>query len=317
MNESRSPAFVYIRSPVEDVHVSELLSVTKNITMPVQWTSEMEESLIERVRSRPSLWNPRDPSYETETRKKDLYGEIARELQEAFPRVEGIDDADAVMMKFKILKTSFRRELAKIKNVKSGAGGDYVPKWRLFDVMLFLTDVVTPRKSTSNLETTVSQESQSSHQQESQTSNQQESQLSKSLLVQADPYQSDDEVFHQSLQTFNYDSSVDDIDLPNPSSSHSGPGTSRSSSPWDIETCGRTSTPKRKRSMTPDHAPSAIEVALSFLKTTAQAQRKEDIPHAAGVFVREVFSEFPRHKHPKLMLKLAVFLNKLKEEEGS
>ncbi|XP_066938270.1 uncharacterized protein [Macrobrachium rosenbergii] len=149
--------------------------------------------------------------------------------------------------------------------------------------------------------------------------NQQDSQLSQSLLVQVDSYQSDDEVIHQSLQTFNYDSSVDDIDLPTPSSSHSVPGTSRSSSSSsrNNETCGRTPTPKRKRNMTPEHAPSATEVALSFLKTTAQAQRKEDIPYAAGVFVKEVISEFPRHKHPKLMLKLAAFLNKLKEEEGS
>ncbi|XP_066973273.1 uncharacterized protein [Macrobrachium rosenbergii] len=201
--------------------------------------------------------------------------------------------------------------------------------------MLFLTDVVTPGKSTSNLETTVSQESQSSHQQESQTFNQQDSQLSQpllvqvdsinqqdsqlsqSLLVQVDSYQSDDEGIHQPLQTFNYDSSVDDIDLPTQSSSHSVPGTSRSSSSRNNETCGRTPTPKRKRNMTPEHAPSATEVALSFLKTTAQAQRKEDIPYAAGVFVKEVISEFPRHKHPKLMLKLAAFLNKLKEEEGS
>ncbi|XP_066937377.1 uncharacterized protein [Macrobrachium rosenbergii] len=184
--------------------------------------------------------------------------------------------------------------------------------------MLFLTDVVTPGKSTSNLETTVSQESQSSHQQESQTSNQQDSQLSQSLLVQVDSYQSDDEVIHQPLQTFNYDSSVDDIDLPTPSSSHTVPGTSRSSSSSrNNETCGRTPTTKRKRNMTPEHAPSATEVALSFLKTNAKPQRKEDIPYAAGVFVKEVISEFPCHKHPKLKLKLAAFLNKLKEEEGS
>lgn len=191
-------------------------------------------------------------------------------------------------------------------------------------MMLFLTDVVSPGKSTSNLETTVSQESQSSHQQESQssnqqdsqTSNQQDSQLSQSLLVQVDSYQSDDEVVHE---PFNYDSSVDEIDLLTPASSHTVPGTSRSSSssPRNKETWGRTRTPKRKRNMTPERAPSATEVALSFLKSTAQAQRKEDIPYAAGVFVKEVVSEFPRHKHPRLMLKLAAFLNKLKEEEGS
>ncbi|XP_066953885.1 uncharacterized protein [Macrobrachium rosenbergii] len=136
--------------------------------------------------------------------------------------------------------------------------------------------------------------------------NQQESQLSQSLLVQVDSYQSDDEVIHQPLQTFNYDSSVDDIDLPTPSSSHSVPGTSRSSSSSsrNNETCGRTPTPKRKRNMTPEHAPSATEVALSFLKTTAQAQRKEDIPYAAGVFVKEVISEFPRHNIQNLCLNL-------------
>ncbi|XP_066945371.1 uncharacterized protein [Macrobrachium rosenbergii] len=108
--------------------------------MPVQWTFEIEESLIEKVRSRPILWNQRIlPT----TRKRLKSTCMARELQEAFPHVEGID-ADAVVMKFSILKTSFRRELAKIKQVKSGSGGDYVPKWRLFELMLFLTDVVTP-----------------------------------------------------------------------------------------------------------------------------------------------------------------------------
>ncbi|XP_066946998.1 circadian locomoter output cycles protein kaput-like isoform X2 [Macrobrachium rosenbergii] len=140
--------------------------------------------------------------------------------------------------------------------------------------MLFLTDVVTPGKSTSNLETTVSQESQSSHQQESQsshqqesqtsnqqdsqTSNQQDSQLSQSLLVQVDSYQSDDEVVHE---PFNYDSSVDEIDLLTPAFSHTVPGTSRSSSssPRNKETWGRTRTPKRKRNMTPERAPSATE----------------------------------------------------------
>lgn len=60
--------------------------------------------------------------------------------------------ADAVMTKFSILRSSFRRELAKVRASKSGSAGDYTPKWKLFESLTFLADVVTPGKSSSNLD---------------------------------------------------------------------------------------------------------------------------------------------------------------------
>ena len=54
------------------------------------------------------------------------------------------------MNKFNIMKSSFRRELAKIRQIKRGSGGDYTPKWKMFDSLFFLADSVTPGDSTSN-----------------------------------------------------------------------------------------------------------------------------------------------------------------------
>ncbi|MPC80301.1 hypothetical protein E2C01_074878 [Portunus trituberculatus] len=59
------------------------------------------------------------------------------------------------MNKFNILKSSFRCELAKIRQIKSGSGGYYTPKWKMFDSLSFLADTVTPQGNTSNLDVNV------------------------------------------------------------------------------------------------------------------------------------------------------------------
>ncbi|MPC80743.1 hypothetical protein E2C01_075331 [Portunus trituberculatus] len=59
------------------------------------------------------------------------------------------------MNKFNILKSSFHHKMAKIRQIKSGSGGDYTPKWKMFDSLSFLADTVTQQGSTSNLDVTV------------------------------------------------------------------------------------------------------------------------------------------------------------------
>lgn len=58
-----------------------------------------------------------------------------------------------VKAKINTLRTYFSKELAKSKDKRSGAGTDdiYESKWPYFKSMLFLTDIIKPRKTTSSL----------------------------------------------------------------------------------------------------------------------------------------------------------------------
>ncbi|XP_076034557.1 uncharacterized protein LOC143021153 isoform X1 [Oratosquilla oratoria] len=118
-------------------------SCTTKSIMPVQWKREAEVLLIEEVRAIPLLWDTKHKDYPKKLLRKQHYKNISEELQVAFPDMEGID-ADAVMNKFNILKSSFHQELAKVKQIKS-TGGDYTPKWKLFGLLCFLNDEVMLR----------------------------------------------------------------------------------------------------------------------------------------------------------------------------
>ncbi|MPC57069.1 hypothetical protein E2C01_051041 [Portunus trituberculatus] len=133
-----------------------LRASTKNCAfiMPLQWTNGAELLLIEKVRSNPALWDVKHKDNSKKLLKREMYKVLAQGLQEELPEMEGID-ADAVMKKVNILKTSFRRELAKKRELKSGPGGNYVPKWKFFESLTFLADTDTLQSSASNLEKSV------------------------------------------------------------------------------------------------------------------------------------------------------------------
>ncbi|XP_045126238.1 uncharacterized protein LOC123513232 isoform X2 [Portunus trituberculatus] len=122
--------------------------------MPLQWTNGAELLLIEKVRSNPALWDVKHKDNSKKLLKREMYKVLAQGLQEELPEMEGID-ADAVMKKVNILKTSFHRELAKKRELKSGPGGNYVPKWKFFESLTFLADTDTLQSSASNLEKSV------------------------------------------------------------------------------------------------------------------------------------------------------------------
>lgn len=56
----------------------------------VQWTMEAVLVLIEKVKSNPVLWDTEHPQYKKNTHRRQLYAQIAAELQELFPNIAGI-----------------------------------------------------------------------------------------------------------------------------------------------------------------------------------------------------------------------------------
>ncbi|CAD7088669.1 unnamed protein product [Hermetia illucens] len=108
-----------------------------------------EAKLIEEVKKRRPLWDPRLKSYQSRELKWKLWNEVAESLDIS---------RDAAQKKFKNMKDIFRRELkrnaAKAKqradsinstNSEMDSASSTSSKWRLFDDMVFLKDCLDVR----------------------------------------------------------------------------------------------------------------------------------------------------------------------------
>jgi hypothetical protein len=100
--------------------------------------------LISLYRERRCLWDPADNAYKNTYKKNIAWSEIADMTKKT-----------AVQLKAEIneLRCQFTREQKKAKTRVTGQSADavYVPKWYLYNEMLFLADRAATRRTISNV----------------------------------------------------------------------------------------------------------------------------------------------------------------------
>ncbi|XP_065200015.1 uncharacterized protein LOC135843985 [Planococcus citri] len=107
--------------------------------MPV----ETEELLIEEVRSRPMMYNFRDPHYKNIKKKSDVWAEIAR--------ATGLENGDTAKDKWRNLKQGYKNALKRVaKYEASGSRAKKFKPWRFIEQMAFLKDHIMDEASTSS-----------------------------------------------------------------------------------------------------------------------------------------------------------------------
>ncbi|XP_076058250.1 uncharacterized protein LOC143035277 isoform X2 [Oratosquilla oratoria] len=122
------------------------------------WSSELDEFLIEAVRSRPFLWDVKDPLFQKKALKKSAYEEIAKQLIGLAPRAEGALTSELVKNRYNGIRTYYRRELKKVLEAsKNGSNGDdgLGSRWEYFPLLEFLRDTITLPVSGTSLESTL------------------------------------------------------------------------------------------------------------------------------------------------------------------
>lgn len=115
------------------------------------YSKEFISEFIELYKSYPCLWKVKAKEYMDRNKKNEAYKVLVQKLQE----VEKNATKEMVKTKINSLRSSFRRELKKMKESRrSGAGADdvYVPHLWYFELLLFVKDHETPRQSVNNIE---------------------------------------------------------------------------------------------------------------------------------------------------------------------
>ena len=103
----------------------------------------------------PELWKVKSETFKNKAKKKVAYEKLVQKLKEIYPTASKTD----VIAKLNSFKSSYRRELRKIRDSKkSGVGTDemYVSNLWCFEDLSFLTDQETPVMGTSSLDNVVS-----------------------------------------------------------------------------------------------------------------------------------------------------------------
>lgn len=111
-----------------------------------------QEDFIALFRDSPCLWQTSSKDYHDRLKRDAAY----KILQEKLKEVDPDANKDCVIKKINNMRSSFRKELKKVKDsMKTGSGSDevYQPKLWYYDSLMFLTDQETPRRSTCNLNT--------------------------------------------------------------------------------------------------------------------------------------------------------------------
>lgn len=111
--------------------------------MPVNWTDQAVNILLDGLQKQECLWNLRSPHYKDKGMKKTALVELFETLKSEISDFEA--DIEAVKSKIQSLRTSFREELRKVKKSQgtgSGVADIYIPKWKYFDSCKFLECVV-------------------------------------------------------------------------------------------------------------------------------------------------------------------------------
>ncbi|XP_075737896.1 uncharacterized protein LOC142777420 [Rhipicephalus microplus] len=106
------------------------------------------ELLISLVRQEPALWNQRSATY----RNVDARADACRRVVGTLCLALTDENVKLAYNRWHNLRDTFSRKLREQKK-KSGAGAvEAAPKWKFFDLLLFLKDVTEPRPTSSNLD---------------------------------------------------------------------------------------------------------------------------------------------------------------------
>ncbi|KAL1489214.1 hypothetical protein ABEB36_014147 [Hypothenemus hampei] len=111
-----------------------------------QCSHDFLSEFIELYRSFPCLWQVKSKEYSDRDRKNQAYEIVV----EKFKQVDPTATRDTVIKKINSLRTVYRKELAKVKqSIHSGAADEdiYKPTLWYFDLLSFLGDQDTPRRS--------------------------------------------------------------------------------------------------------------------------------------------------------------------------
>ncbi|XP_047109399.1 uncharacterized protein LOC124777898 [Schistocerca piceifrons] len=103
------------------------------------------ERLINSVRERPVLWDQKNKYYYNRDFVRQEWNEIAEDCG---------TDSEELKNKWKSLRDNFRSELKKTRAERSGDEGGMPPfqsSWPWFELITFLTDIMTPRKTKTNV----------------------------------------------------------------------------------------------------------------------------------------------------------------------
>ncbi|XP_039751715.1 uncharacterized protein LOC120627754 [Pararge aegeria] len=112
---------------------------------------ELLQDFIESYRNETCLWKTTSKDYHDRNKKNAAYDRLIEKYKPIDPNAT----RDTVVKKINNLRTTYKKELNKIKkSCKSGAGTDEIYKPRLwyFELLSFLYDQEVPRPSTSNID---------------------------------------------------------------------------------------------------------------------------------------------------------------------
>lgn len=102
------------------------------------WSAEFTANFIELYRSLPSLWKVKSADYGNKLKKAEAYKILVNLVQTEDEKA----DEDFVKAKINTLRSSFRKELQKIRNSKRPNSKEpvHVPKLWYFEMLTFLTE---------------------------------------------------------------------------------------------------------------------------------------------------------------------------------
>ncbi|KAH7945084.1 hypothetical protein HPB49_006469 [Dermacentor silvarum] len=106
------------------------------------------ELLISLVQFEPALWDQRSDMY----RRNDARLNGWKRVVKALGLVVSQENINLIVRRWRNLRDTFGKKVKELRK-KSGAGaGEPASKWKYFDMLLFLRDIVEPRPTTSNLD---------------------------------------------------------------------------------------------------------------------------------------------------------------------
>jgi len=116
--------------------------------------SQCIEDFINIYRSEHCLWKIKSKKYHDKCKRDAAYKLLVEKLKE----IDSSATKSVVVKKINNLRSSYRKELKKIKeSTRTGSGADdvYQPKLWYYNMLSFLDDQDTPRNSRSNIESDV------------------------------------------------------------------------------------------------------------------------------------------------------------------
>lgn len=117
----------------------------------IAFSDEKILQLIELYREMECLWDIKSPQYKNNVKRKAALTYISEKMELS---------EEIVKKKINSLRATYLLEKKKIfDSRRTGTGTDdlYIPTVPWFDEMVFLNDVIIPRKTTSNLDSQITQ----------------------------------------------------------------------------------------------------------------------------------------------------------------